>query len=357
MPKDHSPLRLALLIALLAACHDEPGSVPREAPGSTTEAPRAAEPPSAEAREAFAKGRQLFAVEKPFEAIGEMQRAVDLAPGWADAHLALGKLLATYSDVRFSTAVVDRNRLGQAIAELETACKLAPSNADAAYWAGHALHKASRTEEAARRFEAALALQPGHGLAAKELGLLRAEEGDPKRSIEVLQRARTLLPKDDEVLFALGMQYENEERLEEARDAYLAAAALNTGHPGPRSCLVRVYRLLGDPAASERMNEEFDRCRAFGKRITAASQHFDEHSSDPAACMGLAELYDEIGMVDAAANWAERARRLDPTYAPATALLEKLGRVTENGAGGSDRGAIDPAPLAPRDDMHSKEEQ
>lgn len=351
MPKAHSSLRLALLVALLAACHDEAGSAPHEVPDSATAPLHAGEPPSEEARAAFAKGRQLFAVEKPFEAIEQMQRAVELAPGWADAHLALGKLLVTYSDVRFSTAVVDRNRLGQAIAELEAACKLAPGNADAAYWAGHALRKASRTEEAARRFEAVLALQPNHGLATKELGLLRAEEGDPKRSIEVLERAKALLPRDDEILFQLGMQLENEERLEEARDAYLAAAALNTGHPGPRSCLVRVYRLLGDPAASERMNQEFDRCRAFGKRITAASQNFDEHSRDPAACMGLAELYDEIGMVDAAANWAERARRLDPTYAPATALLRKLGR------GSNDSGAIDPVPLAPRDDMHSKEEQ
>lgn len=350
MPKAPALLRLALLVALAPACHDETGSTlpPTPAPAAA----RAAEPPSKEAREAFAKGRQLFAVEKPFEAIEQIQRAVELAPGWAEAHLALGKLLVTYSDVRFSTATIDRNRLGQAIGELEAACALAPDDVEAAYWAGHALRKADRNAEAAKRFESVLARRPDHGLAAKELGLLYAAEGDARRALPALQRALELLPKDDEILFQLGMQLESEERLEEARDAYLAAAALNTGHPGPRSCLIRIYGLLGDQPASERMKAEFDRCRAFGKRITAASQHFDENSRDPAACMGLAQLYDEIGMVDAAASWAERARRLDPDCAPALALLRKLGRT-----GATLPGEIDPGSVAPRDDMHSKEEQ
>lgn len=314
----NAPILLALGI-LVGACHEEPG------PSATGAAQTAAAQPEA-AKAAFSRARELYALEQPFEAIGEMEKAVAAAPEWADAHLGLGKLLVTYSDVRFSTAVVDRGRLARAIGELEKACALAPKNADAAYWTGFALRKADRDPEAAKWLEKALELDPKNGLALKELGLLYAAAGEAQRALEYLTRARALLPKDDEVLFLLGMQFESEDRLEEARDAYVAAAELNTGHPGPRSALVVLYRRLGDAAASERMSQEFERCRAFGKRITAASQRFDANNQDPAACMGLAELYREVGMHPAAIQWAERALRLDPKHAPAIELMNALGK-------------------------------
>jgi tetratricopeptide (TPR) repeat protein len=282
--------------------------------------------PSAEAKSAFARGRELYVLEKPFEAIAEIEKAVRLAPDWGEAHAALGKLLVTYSDVRFSTAVMDRQRLARAIGELERAAELMPTDADAAYWVGFALRKADGDPRAVTWLSKALERKPDHGPAEKELGLFYAGEGDSAKAVEHLTHARALLPKDDEVLLVLGMQLESEDRLEEARDALVAAAEMNTAHPGPRFALIGVYRRLGDPAAAERMGAEFERCRALGKRITAASQRFDANSQDPAACMGLAELYREVGMHPAAIQWAERALRLDPKHAPAIELLRKLGK-------------------------------
>lgn len=282
------------------------------------------EPPE-EAREALGRARALFAAEQPFEAITAVEDALLRAPDWSEAHLALGKLLLTYSDVRFSTATIDRGRLERAIEHLERACELDPRSSEAAYWAGSAWFRADRYTEAARRLEQALALKPDHGLAMKELGFVRAAEGDPKRAIERLSAARASLPADAELMLQLGLQLEAEGRLEEARDACLAAAELNPAHPGPRSALVVLYGRLGDPAAAERMKQEFERCRAFGKRLTAASQRFDQSSRDPAACMGLAELYHEVGMRAEARNWAERALRLDPGHEPASRLLRELG--------------------------------
>lgn len=302
------PVLLGLL--LVAACGQQPAG---------------AVPPSEEARAAFQRGRELYALEKPFEAIAEIERAVELAPGWSEAHAVLGKLLVTYSDVRFSTAVIDRKRLARAIDELQRAAELAPKDADAAYWTGFALRKADGDPRAVEWLQKALTLKPDHGLAEKELGLFYAAEGDAARAIEHLTRAKTLLPKDDEVLFQLGMQLDSLDRLEEARDALLAAAERNRAHPGPRAALIVLYRRLGDAEASQRMAAEFERCRAFGKRITAASQRFDENSRDPAACMGLAELYHEVGMDESAIRWAERALRLDPEHAPAKELLRQLG--------------------------------
>jgi tetratricopeptide (TPR) repeat protein len=307
---------LGFSLAVGGACREEGGT---PSPARPTETPPAA-------KQALARARALFGEEKPFEAITEVEQAVALAPEWAEAHLSLGKLLLTYSNVRFSTATIDRARLEQAIEHLERACALDPTSAEAAYWAGLALAKGERIAEATRRFEETLALQADHGLALKELGVLFAGEGDSKRALEHLARARALLPKEDGLLLVLGLQLEAEERLEEARDVYLEACALNPAHPGPRSALAVLYGRLGDPAAAERMQKEFERCRAFGKRLTAASQHYDKNNRDPAACLGLAELYREVGMPDEAALWAGRALRIDPEHAPAKELLRALGR-------------------------------
>lgn len=334
-PRSFLVLGLVSLALLASAC------------GEKAPAPEAAQSPaapSAEARAAFQRARELFALEKPFEAIAEMEKAVAAAPEWAEARLGLGKLLVTYSDVRFSTATIHRGQLARAIDEFERACALAPHSADAAYWAGFALRKADRGPEAARWLEQALELDARNALALKEFGSLYAGEGDAPRALEFLTRARALLPNDDEVLFLLGMQLESEERLEEARDAYVAAARLNTGHPGPRSALVVLYRRLGDAQASEHMAREFERCREFGKRITAASQRFDENSRDPEACMGLAELYHEVGMHGPAIQWAERALRLDPEHAAAIELLRKLGKAaTTDGEVPAPLGGLAPA--------------
>jgi Flp pilus assembly protein TadD len=301
------PSLLLLGPLLAAACHQEP------LPG-----------PDPAATQALARARSLFADEKPFEAIAEVQRAVALAPEWAEAHLSLGKLLLTYSDVRFSTATIDRGRLEQAIEHLERACQLDPKNSEALYWSGAALAKADRATEARQRLERSLELRPDHGPTLREFGGVLAGEGDAKRAIEVLTRARQALPKDAEIALQLGLQLESEGRLEEARDAYLAACELNRAHPGPRAALITLYGRLGDPEKAEFMKSEFERCRAFGKRITAASQRFDENRRDPAACLGLAELYLEVENPAEARQWVERALRLDAKFAPAMALLERL---------------------------------
>lgn len=280
--------------------------------------------PPAEATAAFARARERFLAEDPVQAAEELRHAVALAPDWAEARLALGKLLLTLCAVRFSTATFDRACLDQAVAELERACALDPKSAEAAYWTGRALGKVPRIPEALARLETALALDPRHGLALKELGLLCAQEGDVVRSKEYLMRARELLPMDDEVLLQLGMLLESEEDLEEARAAFLRAVELNPAHPGPLTRLVWIYRRLGDVAASERTSAELDRCKEFGRRLTQAQQRFEANRRDPLACLRVAELYHEMKMDETARSWAERAQRLGPEYREPKEFLQRL---------------------------------
>jgi Flp pilus assembly protein TadD len=312
---NHTPLLLALWITI-GACQDGEEAFVGASPA---------------AKQALGRARLLYAEEKPFDAIAEVQKAIELAPGWAEAHLSLGKLLLTYSDVRFSTATIDRGRLEEAIQHLERAYLLEPKDPETSYWSGAALAKADRLPEARKRLETSLELRPSHGPTLQQLGSVLAIEGETKRAIEILARAREASPKDAEVALQLGLQLESEGRLEEARDAFLAACDLNRAHPGPRSALVVLYGRLGEPEQAEFMRTEFERCRAFGKRLTAAAQYFDAHSREPAACMGLAELYMEIGNADEAASWAGRAVRLDPQHGPGLELLNKLGRPSKVG--------------------------
>ncbi len=321
--------RTLLCVGLLAAhsgsCNGEDSAPPREVPRPAPKAPSQEAVPSQEARESFDRARHFFSVEDPVQAAEHLRRAVELAPDWPEARLGLGKLLMTLCAVRFSTATFDRACLEQAVVELERACALKPQNAEAAYWAGRALGKVPRIPEALARLETAISLDPAHGPAFKELGLLCAAEGDLARSEEYLTRARELLPKDDEILLQLGMQLESGEQLEEAKAAFLEAVRLNPAHPGPLTRLVWIYQRLGDAEAAQRTSAELTRCKDFGKRLTQATQRFEAIRRDSGAALGVAELYHEVGLSTTARAWAERALRLDANNAGASELLRKMG--------------------------------
>jgi tetratricopeptide (TPR) repeat protein len=294
-----SPVRLLLHVGLLAAS------------GGACNGENAAPPgPSAPAKEAFARAREHFLAEDSVQAAEELRRAVELAPDWAEYRLQLGKLLYTLCSVRFSTATFDRACLEQALAELERACALDPKNAEAAYWAGRALEKVPNVEAARIRFETVLAIDPRHGLALKELGLLAAGEGDAERAKDFLTRAKDLLPKDDEVHFQLGMLLESEDRLEEAKALFQRATELNPAHPGPLTRLAWIHHRQGDEDAATRTEQVLAQCKEFGKRLTQATQRYERNRRDAEACLEVAKLYHQIGMDEAALGWAERALRL-----------------------------------------------
>lgn len=318
-----TPLFVGLLTALGGACNGEDSAAPRAAPELPAQA--IAQAPSEAAKESFARARQAFGVEDPVQAAEHLRRAVELAPDWPEYRLGLGKLLMTLCSVRFSTATFDRACLEQAVAQFERACELEPKNPEAAYWAGRALAKVPRVPEAMARLETALALDPGYGPALKELGLLCAAEGELTRSKEYLTRARELLPKDDEILLQLGMQLESEERLEEAKAAFLEAVRLNPAHPGPLTRLVWIYQRLGDADAAARASADLARCKEFGKRLTQATQRFEANRRDSGAALEVAQLYHEVGLAATARAWAERALRLDAKNGAAQELLLELG--------------------------------
>lgn len=308
-----------ILAALSAACGHDPVPVPVAVPQSAPP-----EPPSAEAKQAFFRGKELYQAEQPIEALEEMRRAVALAPDWADAQLALGKLLLTLSFVRFGTATKEHALMDEGQAALERAVALRPDHVDSLYWAAHGHFIARRWEAAEPAFRRVLALDSGHTLATKELGLVYEELGQPIPARDTLMRARELLPLDDEVRFHLGMALLDLEDLPGAKEEFLACLALNPAHPGPRTQLVTICQRLGQPAESERHAAELQRFKPLRKRLTEALEQATARPRDPEALLAVAQVYREIGMPVVALQWVERALVLAPDHEQARKLQDAL---------------------------------
>jgi tetratricopeptide (TPR) repeat protein len=292
------------------------------APAAPAALPPEAVPPEAQA--AVERARAAYARMEPFEAVAELERAVALAPSWAEAQRFLGKLQLQLSSVWFGTPTVDRGRLELATRALLRAHELEPGHADGCYWAGRALVLGERPE-AEGLLRDALRLDPRHGLAAKELGLLLAAAGDVARARIELERAEGLLPDDNEVPFHLGLQLESEGDLDGALAAHRRSLALNPAHEGPRTRLVSLLQRKGEDAEADRQAAELERWRAFGEELRRAMDRAraEPHATGP--MLAVAELYAKAGMLSGARDWAERALQRDPEDARVQQLMAELG--------------------------------
>lgn len=276
----------------------------------------------AEARSAHQAGRALFLKQDLPAAERELRRALELDPGLTAAHLTLGQVLLGLSSVWFGTPTVVRERLDEAVRELELARARAPESVEAAYWLGFALAHGGRTAEAIPALERALELDPDHGPALKQLGLLHASEGRSERAKEYLLAAAERLPKDDEVRFQYGLQLEGDGDLAGARQAYEQAITLHPARPGLYSRLAVVCERLGDAAGAARASADYQTWTEFGKRLNAALRQAQEAPSDACALGRVGALYREAGMPEAAASWFQRVLELDPANAEARAALQ-----------------------------------
>ena len=317
MPTQRIPF--LILAAMSAACgHDEP-----PAPAATAQvAPPA--PPSEAAKQAFYRGKELYQAEQPIEALAEMRRAVELAPDWAEAELALGKLLLTLSFVRFGTATKEHSLMDEGQAALERAVALRPDHVESLYWAAHGHYVARRWEAAEPAFQRVLALDQGHKLATKELGIVYENQGEPARARDTFLRARELNRLDDEVRFHLGMVLLDLDDLAGAKEEFLACLALNPAHPGPRTQLVTVCQRLGQPQESERHAAELERFKPLRQRLTKTLEQASARPRDVEALLAVAQVYREIGMPVAALQWVERALALAPEHEQARSLKDAL---------------------------------
>lgn len=127
-------------------------------------------------------GRTLFALGQDAEALGHLDRAVDL-----DAHSEQARL--SRAIVRYETG----DYTG-AVADLDAAVSAAPTFADGWTVLGMAYHALDRREAATDAFTAALALRPQHPVALNSFGVLLMDLGEGVRAEQYFRQALAVLP-------------------------------------------------------------------------------------------------------------------------------------------------------------------
>jgi tetratricopeptide (TPR) repeat protein len=164
----------------------------------------------------------LLAVGQVDEAAVDIERALRLAPDYADA-LALQTIIAV--------AQGDRDR---ALAIARKAVKAAPKSATAQVALSYAQQARFDLEGARASVEKALALDPDNALAWARLSELWASFAELDRALRAAQRAATLEPRLSRTQTVLGYAYLMRVKVQEAIAAFQKAIALDQADPLPR---------------------------------------------------------------------------------------------------------------------------
>jgi len=153
------------------------------------------------------------------EAVPQFTRALQLNPGYAEAHNNLGLALA------------GSGRLPEAMAEYAAALRLKPDYPEAETNLGVALAGSGRLPEAIERFSAAVRLNPDYAAAHNNLAVALAGSGRLPEAIAQYREMLRLEPGYSEVHYNLGNALLASGRLPEAITEYGAALDLQPDYP------------------------------------------------------------------------------------------------------------------------------
>ena len=160
-------------------------------------------------------GRALHGLGRYREAVSAFEGALVLDPAYAPAYLDLAETRFALGQGEEGVAVLRRGQQaltgGAALYERE-----------GEYWAS-----SRRPREAARAFEAVLALLPGDALTRVRLGEQYRDLGELESSLAQLREAVRLAPEEASYWNSLGMVLGGSDRMEEAEEAFRRARELD----------------------------------------------------------------------------------------------------------------------------------
>ncbi len=108
------------------------------------------------------------------------------------------------------------------------------------------------TEDASRKFTAAIASDETYGPAHNNLGLMHYEQGDLYQAVLSFERAMEFSPHDPTVYYNLGLALESAGKTYEALDLYQQAVELDGTNPNFLGNLVRLRIRMGESDESVR---------------------------------------------------------------------------------------------------------
>jgi serine/threonine-protein kinase len=133
------------------------------------------------------------------------QKALDLNPDLAAAHLAMGLALMEES-----------GRAKESESHLLRAIELDPKNSAAHKWLGVLLTSTKRFDAARKALDQAAQLDPKNWSALLDLGLLHYRQTEFAKAAEVFERARELSPDNQRILANLAAVYYQLDRYDDA---------------------------------------------------------------------------------------------------------------------------------------------
>jgi len=210
------------------------------------------------------------------EAIEHLGRAVALNPKQPEGHIVLGlaylqkeqfeKAAQAFeegihhnpknADLHFNlgTAFDKLNRFDDVVRAMETAIKLDPHHADALNYLGYSYaERGVRIDQALSLTRQAVALKPDNGYYVDSLGWAFFKSGQLAEALTEIKRAVALVGDDPVIYEHLGDIYAKQQRLSDAREAWLHALELD---PSNTKLMDRFRDLgMGDPTQEERIQQ------------------------------------------------------------------------------------------------------
>jgi tetratricopeptide (TPR) repeat protein len=141
-------------------------------------------------------------------------KAIDLKPDFADAHVRLGRIVAQQGQ---PAKVIDHFR---------QALRLRPDDHDTLCGLALLLAGQGQVEEAVVHWRTALRLQPDSAQAHHNLAVALAQQGKTEEAAEAFRRAIQYRPRYSEALFNLGTLLLQQRKPAEAADAFRSAVRL-----------------------------------------------------------------------------------------------------------------------------------
>ncbi len=210
------------------------------------------------------------------EAVEHLSRAIALNPKQPEGHIVLGlaylqkeqfeKSAEAFeegirhnpknADLHYNlgTAYDKLNRFDDVVRVMETAIKLDPHHADALNYLGYSYaDRGVKIEQALSLTKQAVALKPDNGYYVDSLGWAFFKSGLLTEALTEIKRAVALVGDDPVIYEHLGDIYAKQQKLPDAREAWLHALELD---PSNSKLMDRFRELgMGDPAQEDRIQQ------------------------------------------------------------------------------------------------------
>ena len=192
-----------------------------------------------------------------------------------------------------------------------------PEQSEPYFELAEAYGRAGLSQKALSLYEQAARREPVRWYHLSALGIALAIAGQPGRSVEVMQRALSLRPRETTILFALGEVYSSQGRLQEAASTFRKASAIDSAMvEGPNNLGTTLLK-LGD----------------FSGAATALREAVRLRPENSATHLNLANVLSRMSRLPEAKYHLETAIRIGPSLDEArsayAAVLVSTGNLAE----------------------------